>query len=209
MLFCPFGIKSIHWRHLLSDHLYHTMSLIVPLIASRSRHDGGMNQDLPVSLPTIPFNLSALWLPQSLRSAQPQWDRQSGRSLFTLAPTRSAYKTLPFMDLRWNLAKGPWPSAVLGCRNWIQLGLQNLPDSPYLLGEGGSHSAERQPELKVTKELARELWNAPVKPELLTHLEVHPKQGLPNSWKAIAKDCRPVHFDIWREVFGGVPQFLT
>lgn len=38
----------------------------------------------------------------------------------------------------------------------MQLGVQNLPDSNYLLGEGGSKRAERELELKMIKELARE-----------------------------------------------------
>lgn len=37
-----------------------------------------------------------------------------------------------------------------------------------------------EPELKMIKELARELPDAPRAPELLTWLKLRPRQGLPN-----------------------------
>lgn len=187
-----------------------------------ARHSDSRNHGPPASLPAIPANVPCLWRPQS----QPPWASRIGCLLSLppaglttgsqtvclgsdIRPLEHCVLKLPFVGLPWNLGKGPWPYAYPGCRIWIQLGSQSFPDSTYLSGEGGNNSAEREPELKTIKELARRPSTIPTRPELLTWLMFHSGQGLPNHSKDMSSKCWLMRFGISGRSFSGLPQSLT
>lgn len=121
MLFCPFWVKSVH------------------------RGPTPLHSSLPSQIPYSPSQglqkpaTKVAWKSRTAESSppnhlfQPPFSLASPGSLLCLTlagltPRGLAclswlWPRVPFKDLKWNLANGPWPDAIPGCRKLDSVGL--------------------------------------------------------------------------------------